>query len=312
MAATIAGEWFVHHPRQWIDERKAAWPRFATETLLWIGTPAAEITDAFALTGKDAVVRLARKPPAGSVVFAGLPSRTGAPAPGDIEIINKGEFIIGWSPSLKHPVWCAYHVPKEAPYPSTQRPPFHQDRSARNSPLAGDYSRSGYDRGHMVPNYATVTRFGPDVQKKTFLMSNITPQTPSLNRGVWREVEYRIAEFWPGRWGEMWIVVGSISRSYGSIRPADIDVPDAYYQLIVAQSGDEVRAVAVMFPQNVAMRAWPSRYILSIDELEAATGLDFLTALDDETEDELERQVPTRMLPTRPLDALRLVISHNS
>jgi hypothetical protein len=43
------------------------------------------------------------------------------------------------------------------------------------------------------------------------MMSNIAPQSPALNRGVWRDVEHRIADLWTARYGEIWVVVGCIS-----------------------------------------------------------------------------------------------------
>ena len=312
VALVVAAEWFVHHPKPWIDERLATWPRLTTATLLWVGTPSAELTDAFDWTGQDAVVTTTRKTPSDTVAFAGLPRRVGHPAPDDIKVLDRGEFAVGWSPSLRHPVWCAYHVTKTPLFSPEKRPPFRADKYAARSPLASDYSKTGYDRGHMVPNYAMASRFGPETQKKTFLMSNIAPQSPSLNRGVWREVEHRIADFWTAKWGEVWVVVGALSDEGATVGQTTIDCPRAFYQLVVVQSDSEIRAFAVLFDQSVAWRAWPSRHILSIDELEQLTGLDFLPGLDDPVEEMLEGQLPTRLLPTRFVDAFRMLFSHNN
>ena len=88
----------------------------------------------------------------------------------DITVLDRGEFKVGWSPRLQHPVWVAYHVPAERRFPDGTRPNFTKDRSAAASPAAGDYSKTGYDRGHMAPNHAIVARFGEEAQKhiKTF------------------------------------------------------------------------------------------------------------------------------------------------
>ena len=43
-------------------------------------------------------------------------------------------------------------------------------------------------------NHAIESRYGAEEQEKTFMMSNIAPQSPVLNRGVWRNVEHRIAD----------------------------------------------------------------------------------------------------------------------
>ena len=40
----------------------------------------------------------------------------------------------------------------------------------------------------MAPNFAIATRYGEEMQRQTFKMSNISPQSPALNRGVWRDV----------------------------------------------------------------------------------------------------------------------------
>lgn len=73
-----------------------------------------------------------------------------------------------------------------------------------------DYTRSGYDRGHMAPNYGIATRFGRQAQEETFLMSNISPQKHGLNAGVWKTLEQRIATNYPGRFGEVWVLAGPV------------------------------------------------------------------------------------------------------
>jgi len=307
----VAAEWYVHHPRKWIAEHRAKWPRAVTLALEWLGNPVGDLTDGLGWTGRDAVAKIQRGAPSNEILFAGLPVRKGPPAPDDIKILDKGDFIVGWSPKLKHPAWCAYHVPAKALFAVTPRPSFNKDKSVPSSPFSSAYSRSGYDRGHMVPNYATVTRFGPEAQQKTFLTTNIAPQTPRLNQGVWRDIEHRIAEFWTAKWGEIWVIVGAVSDGQNRIGYADIDVPRAFYQVIVAQKDDEIRAVAVMIEQKVPWRDWPTRHIVTIDELEEATGLDFLPELDDDIEDAIEAERPTRLWPVRFWDAFKMLMDHN-
>jgi endonuclease G len=50
-----------------------------------------------------------------------------------------------------------------------------------------DYTVRGYDRGHIAPS-ADRTRNEAD-NNATFLMSNMMPQVPELNRGVWGDLE---------------------------------------------------------------------------------------------------------------------------
>ena len=302
-----AALWFVHHPRAWLEAHCASWPRLVTAPLLWMGEPLGDVTDAVGLTGEDAVQTTDRPAPSDSVLFAGLPVRRSSPAPKDIVVLDKGEFKVGWSPSLRHPVWVAYHVPAVAISEAGKRPGFKQDKDAANSPTAAHYAKTGYDRGHMAPNYAIATRFGREAQNRTFLMSNVTPHTPRLNRGVWRDIEHRIAELWTHRWGEIWVIVGCISNEPRKLADTDIDIPTRFYQVVVAQNGNEIRAMAMLVEQNVPWKAWPTRYLVSIDELEELTGFDFLADLEDGTEDALEAQLPSRLWPICFGDLLDLV-----
>ena len=305
----VCAEWYVHHPRKWLARKSEELPRLVTAPLLWFGNPLADVTDAFGWTGHDAVYEYDTEAPEGEVFFAGAPVRVGGPAPSDIRIVRRGEFVLGWSDSLRHPVWCAYHVAKDARFPVGDRPSFRLDRSIAAAPRPDDYSKSGYDRGHLAPNYAIATRYGDDERRKTFMMSNIAPQTPALNRGVWREVEHRIADLWTARYGEIWVVVGCISPQYGreTLAQTDIDVPTDFYQVVIAQEGMDVRALAVIFKQDVDWREWAARNLITIDELEQLTGLDFNPELPSFIQDPLEAELPTRLWPIRFRDIFRQI-----
>ena len=307
LAATAV--WFVHHPREWIKQKEESLPGFLVSALLWNGNGLGDITDALDITGTDSVYEYDEEAPSGSVFFAGAPKRTGDVQPADIKVLDRGEFAVGWSPSLRRPVWCAYHVTPDVMYQSGQRPGFAKDKEAANSPSPGDYTHSGYDRGHMVPNHAIESRYGTDDQKKTFLMSNIAPQTPALNQGVWRNVEHRIADFWPAKYGEIWVIVGTIPNRRGeTLSGTDIEIPGRFYQVIVAQEGMDVRALAVVFDQHVPWREWAARNIVSIDELEEEAGLDFLPDLPTFIQNPLEAETPSRLWPIRARDVFRLIL----
>jgi endonuclease G len=305
IAWSFASLWYVHHPRKWLQSKSKSLPKIFTAPLCWLGNPLADITDALGITGHDAIYEYDQEAPSGNIFFAGAPVRIGPPATSDVRIINRGDFIIGWSDSLKHPLWCAYHITPEVKYDIGKRPGFTADRSVPAAPKPSDYTKSGYDRGHMVPNYAIITRYGEEARRKTFMMSNITPQTPALNRGVWREFEHRIADLWTARYGELWVIVGCIpDSSRETISGTGIDVPSAYYQLVIAQEGMDVRALAVLFDRDVPWREWAARNIISIDELECLTGLDFNPDLPAFIQDPLEAETPSRLWPIRKRDII--------
>lgn len=307
VACCAVGDWYVHHPREWLEANRA----FYTAPLWYFGNRTAFVTDAIGWTGHDAVYDFDEPAPTNEVFFAGAPERTGDPAPKDIVTLQRGEFAIGWSPSLRHPVWAAYHVVKDARFDALKRPNFQKDRSVASSPAANDYARSGYDRGHLVPNRAIVTRYGPDEQEKTFLMTNIAPQRPALNRGPWREMEQRISDLWTARYGEIWVVVGTVSptaeRTTLESAPS-IDVPAQFYMLIAAQDEEGVRALAVMLPQTAEVDDFPVHGIVTVDELESATGLRFFPDMPKFLARPLKADRPTRLWPIRLRDIVKLIL----
>jgi endonuclease G len=300
--------WFVHHTPEWLRQKEESLPGFLVDALLWNGNGLGDVTDALGVTGSDVVYEYDVEPPAGKVFFAGAPRRVGNVQPGDIMVLNRGEFAVGWSPSLKRPVWCAYHVTRQQLYEPGKRPSFRKDKDAPNCPDPSDYKGSGYDRGHMVPNYAIESRYGTIDQKKTFLMSNIAPQAPALNQGVWRNVEHRIANLWTARYGELWVVVGTIPGRRGeTLGRTGIEIPGRFYQLVVAQEGMDVRVLAVVFDQHVSWHEWAARHIVSVDELEEMAGLDFLPDLPNFIQEPLEEGRPSRLWPIRPCDIFKLM-----
>lgn len=308
----VAGDVYVHHSASWLAEHRS----FLTMPLEYFGDRAAFLTDALGWTGRDAVNSPDDPIPEGQVFFAGEPRRVGAPAPTDITVLDRGEFKIGWSPSLRHPVWVAYHVPRDAREPgreaSSKTPNFQKDRSVAASAVPDDYKNTDYDRGHMVPNHAILTRFGPDFQKKTYLMTNVAPQRRSLNRGPWREMEQRIADLWTAKYGEIWVIAGAISSATAKDRvklgKTDIDVPDRFYMVIASQTEDSIRVLAVLMNQNADRWDFPVHNIVSVDELEELTGLDFFPDMQKSLQMSLESDVPTRLWPVRVRDLFKLIL----
>ena len=306
---SVAGDWYVHHPASWLAAQDARFPHFITQALLLFGNPTADITDGLGWTGHDAIYEYDEEAPQNVVARAGLPKRVADPAPNDIRIIDRGEFILGWSDSLRHPAWCAYHVTRDEKFEDGKRPSFLVDKSIPRAPKPADYTNTGYDRGHLAPNHAIVSRYGEAERRKTFMMSNIAPQAPALNRDIWRDLEHRIADLWTARYGEIWVIVGCIPSSVGlTFEQTDVDIPEAYFQVILAQEGLDVRALAVLIPQDIPWNSWAARQILTIDELEKLTGYDFNPDFPGFIQDPLESDLPSRLWPVRPQDILKQIL----
>jgi len=228
-------------------------------------------------------------------VYGGLPVPAPALDAPPRVLVNLG-YVVGYSDARGNPLWAAYRVRDldlRDPPPRPDRFTADLRTAARIGPEA--YSRSDFDRGHLAPNYAIATRYGRQAQEETFQMSNIVPQRHALNAGVWKELEQRIATSYPGRFGEVWVFAGPVFGPNPRRLQRRVAVPEAFFMIIVDESDGRVRAQAFLFPQETPNFARPDGYLVTIDEIERRTGLDFLPELPDEVEAALESARASRV-----------------
>lgn len=229
----------------------------------------------------------------------------GPPLAGDearaTRLLTNRAYLAGYSETYANPLWVAYRVPDVTPLraPGERPERFAADARtvARVEPEA--YSGSGYDRGHLAPNYAIATRHGEAAQRETFLMSNVMPQRHGLNAGLWKQLETRIATSWPARFGEVWVFAGPVfgprpARLPGAGRSAPA-IPEACYMIVADESDGRVRALAFILPQEPATGAAVQDFLTTVDEVERRTGLDFFAELPDAVEAGLEARRASRV-----------------
>ncbi len=100
-------------------------------------------------------------------------------------------FAVAYSGVSRTPLWSAEHLTpqrlKQAKSISRENN-FHEEEKlpASYRSRLSDYSRSGYDRGHMAPNGDMATRAQ---QYDSFSLANMVPQSPKNNQEVWRNLE---------------------------------------------------------------------------------------------------------------------------
>lgn len=211
-------------------------------------------------------------------------------------LVNRG-FVVGYNEARGNPAWAAYRVRDLAKLPETPPRPerFSVDRRTVTRVDPDVYTGSGYDRGHMAPNYAIALRYGREAQEETFLMSNITPQRHALNAGVWKQLEMKIATSYPARYEEVWVIAGPIFGERPKELRGIVQVPEAFFLIVLDEHEGKLRTMAFIIPQEASSEVSPDRYLTSIDEIERRTGLDFLPDLDDVTETEIEGVVAARV-----------------
>lgn len=224
-----------------------------------------------------------------------------------LKLLDNGPWMVGYVANEGYPLWVAYTAIRTEKRKSDPRPDeFLPDRRTRSRwgdkvAQSSDYTRTGYDRGHLYPNYLASVTFGPKVQQDTFLVSNIMPMTPELNRGIWRELEEKVGTEYRHKYGELFIFTGPVFTTPKSrakfLDPAtrEHQIPDAFYKIIVYPGVWADRdVISFVIPQNPQSDRLDD-YIVTIDEIEAITEIDFFPALDDHVEDYLEALRPSRI-----------------
>lgn len=220
-------------------------------------------------------------------VYGGTPRATAFPY--TIRTLGNQGYVAGYADALGNPAWVGYRVADVEKLTAPPRPAeFAIDPRTVARVAPEHYTHSGFDRGHLAPNFAIATRYGERAQAETFLMSNVVPQRPALNGGPWKHLETEIATSYPGRFGEIWVLAGPIFSAQPARLRGAIAVPDAFYMIVIDESDGRVRAQAFVLPQTATGEGALVDARTSIDEIERLTGLDFLHELDDAAEAALE------------------------
>lgn len=136
-----------------------------------------------------------------------------------------------------------------------------------------DYQGSvtGFDRGHMAPS----ADFGWDaaINSETFYMTNMAPQTVSLNQRAWNNLEDRI-RLWACGQGELRIYTGPILKDGLSRLKSCVSVPDQFYKVIVSFKDGKYKGIGFIYNQTDDGDPYKERAV-SIREVEKLSGLDF-------------------------------------
>jgi endonuclease G len=213
-----------------------------------------------------------------------------------VQILENEAYIVGYSEVRRNPLWVSYDArpkPKKSKY--SKRPKFYpQDKRLLVSVQQVDYKNTGYDRGHLAPNYLIGSRYGKKAQTETFLMTNITPQKPKLNRKLWQRLEEVIADKFSNEGGYLLVLTGPIfDESPKTLKGTSIQIPSAFYKLLIRPSDDlqQSKVLAFVMPQKVKGTENLAKFVVCVDEIERRTGLDFFHELPDKLEIAFEKTV---------------------
>ncbi len=163
---------------------------------------------------------------------------------------------------------------------------FWTDTEVEGCADTRDYTKSGFDRGHLCP--AGEQKWSDTAMHDSFVMTNICPQKHDLNSGAWKTLEDK-ERIWANRDSIIVIVAGPIYNSENPERigQTGVAVPDAFFKVFLAPYALPMRAIGFVYP-NMKCSGNMENYATTVDEIEKITRLDFFSALPDEIENQVE------------------------
>lgn len=204
------------------------------------------------------------------------------------QILVREGYTTSYNPKTKNANWVAWHLTREhtsGPW-SRKGIPYLVDKEVKGPRQElEDYHTTTLpiDHGHMCP--AGDNKWSAKAIEQTFLLTNICPQNSALNRGDWEELESR-CRGWANHYGEIWIACGPIfNEGYKTIGNG-VGVPDAFYK-VVLRMGKSPQTLGFIYTNDGTSNKL-SHYLVSVDEVEEITGIDFFFILPDEIENMIE------------------------
>lgn len=226
---------------------------------------------------------------------------SGTPDANRVKILNNPGFTVGYSDSMRNPLWVQYRLFDVKSFKRGKRPDrFKTDNRTSAKVSHDDYTGSGYDRGHMAPNFGIATRYGRKGQLATFYMSNIIPQNPYVNRNVWKEIEMLTAKKYGRFLGEVLVITGPVFGQTPLRLESGVPVPEAYYKIILDHDNAQLRALAFLIRSNSHGTRRLKTALVSIDKIEQLTEIDFCETLSRQDERLLESSPAKHLWFTLP------------
>ena len=210
------------------------------------------------------------------------------------DIVLHTYYTLSYSEDHEQAEWVYYVLNSNQLNSSIERKNnFRPDNKVKTSSAQlYDYKGSGYDRGHLAP--ATDMKYNTISMSESFFMSNMSPQSPSFNRGIWKKIEKQFRD-WSYKYGELVIITGPVLKgeNYGSIGHNKVTIPKWYYKVAIDPSNYE-RNLAILI-ENKGSSASIKSFVVTIDYLEEFSGLDFFHNLSDEIEESFESSIHTNL-----------------
>jgi DNA/RNA endonuclease G (NUC1)/uncharacterized protein YjdB len=227
-------------------------------------------------------------------------------------LVTWPEFVSSYNPLRGQPNWVAYNLDADDRGPADRCECFTHDPSLPGGVTVintDDYTNSGYSRGHMVMSEdrtsggrsTTPTQTSVD-NARTFLFSNVIPQTSANNSGPWLALESYLGGLATTGGKEIFIYAGGAAYSGTLKNEGKVAIPTRTWKVAVILPGGQglanvddpgdLEVIAVDMPNASSGLSGDWRtYRVTVDQVEALVGYDLLSALPDAVECRVEQAV---------------------
>lgn len=183
-------------------------------------------------------------------------------------------YLVNHDTIAKIPTWVAYSMQPSTPISCLPRDDAFAPDQALSKGLRAelvDYQKSGYDQGHIAPN--ADMSFSEQAARESFLLSNMSPQLPSVNRGIWKQLESSVRAWSYTQKHAVSVYAGNIwTHKSKTIGPNKVVVPDYLWKVVIDHTTN--KAVAFLFPHVDGLQATDiAPFQVTVAQIEKATGL---------------------------------------
>jgi endonuclease G len=153
--------------------------------------------------------------------------------------ICRQAYLVGYDASAKLPKFVTYELlPQNALGCVARTNAFATDQSIQGGATPVDYAGTGYDKGHMSPDGDL--SWDTQVEFESFLMTNMSPQAGSLNRGIWKLLETSVRGWTVQHNQSFTIYVGGVYDMKDKKIGNGVIVPHAFYKIVINNQTNEI------------------------------------------------------------------------
>jgi endonuclease G len=206
------------------------------------------------------------------------------------KVVKHMAFALSYNEIYEQANWVAYELTGEETNAVVKRgdqfivDPDIETATANDN----DYAGSGYDRGHLAPSADMC--WSATSMEECFYYSNMSPQVPAFNRGIWKQAE-ELVRTWAREYQSIYVVTGPVlTAGLTTIGSNAVGVPKYYYKVVLDYRKPGGKGIAFLMP-NAGSKQPLQSFAVSIDSAEKFTGMDFFPALPDKEEKAIEQQL---------------------